>query len=142
MIITLKPQETVEAVYWYFEREETSWNVLYLKNVAEHSPLIRHVPPRASAFAVGLRSGYLSPYVTRRGAWEDYIRNRSKNFRKQLSNKRNAFVKHVGHVAAREYRTPEEVNAALSIAFDVDSKAESKEGNAMPNQENQKYWEC
>ena len=144
MIISRKPREIMEKVFAYFEHEETSWNVLFFQNVAEGSFLITYAAaPHGSSHVMGCKPGYRSPCVKKRGTWTDYIRSRSKNYHKRLNNKTNGLIKHAGTIVAREYRAPEEVDLALSIAFDIDSKSwKAQEGTAISSTEkSRKYWQ-
>jgi hypothetical protein len=144
MIILDKPRTVVDEVLRYLIINEPSWNLLFMQNIPVTSSFVEHAAAfyRNKKFKLGIKPGYLSPYVEKNISWGDYVKSRSDNFHKRLKNKTNRLTKNIGEITARLYSSSSEIKTALQIAFEIDSKSwKGEEGTAISSTlRAKKYW--
>jgi hypothetical protein len=130
MILVNNHQHVIEKALWFLMKEEGSWNIIYLQNVSPDTLLAAYIEKCSRSLKIKLETvpGYRSPYIARHSSWQEYFALRSSNFHKQIKNKTNSLNKKVGNFSVFEYRTPEDVDQAMSIVFKIDSN--SWKGNA------------
>jgi CelD/BcsL family acetyltransferase involved in cellulose biosynthesis len=145
IVLIDKKRDVVEKILRYLKEEEPSWNLLLIQNILGNTSFLKYVTAlyRSNKFQLGIKTGYLAPYVERNTSWASYFKSRSANFHKMLNNKTNRLKKNVGEVVAQVYTKPAEIKSALQIAFDIDLKSwKALEGTAISSTENsRKYWQ-
>jgi len=120
------------------------WNILNLKNVPCDSYFFKqgkHIFEK-NGFKFEVLQGYQSPYIKKTAKWDDYLKERSKNFHKSLKNKLNRAKRDGIKIKYIEYSLPEEIEKAIEIAFDIDRNSwKHKKGTSLSaNEKTKKYW--
>lgn len=137
IIITSQYEEVLIAILKYFINTEWDWNIIEFVQILKHSrytELIEDIS-RENGLGTFLIDSQTSPYIEVNKGWEEYFRERSKNFHKSLNNKINKLSQR-GHFECREYHTLEEIEEALPIIFEIDLKSwKGKEGTAISSSE-------
>jgi CelD/BcsL family acetyltransferase involved in cellulose biosynthesis len=89
LIVTLEQPEIIwERILQYLKNEYTRWDILYLAEQPEKSPVLKQGVLGKCRYSVREFQNYTSYYVSIQGTWEDYLVLRGKETRKKWNKNR------------------------------------------------------
>ncbi|MFK5986461.1 MAG: GNAT family N-acetyltransferase [Pseudomonadota bacterium] len=87
-----KEQAVNKAIFNYLLNHKQDWDILSLEDLPQHSPThLLAIDSFENKYQLHKTSGEHCPYIILNGTWDDFLAQKSKNFRQQTRSKRRKF---------------------------------------------------
>ncbi len=139
-----KESVCLEAVMNHLKQESKLWNKIYFENIPTESPnwVIMDALSKQNNILIGKKSGLNSPYIMTNFKWEDYCKQQSRKFRKNINNLTNR-MKKWPDISIKNFTSEKDNSELMKELIYISSKSWKKKikGHIDHTPENLKFFE-